>query len=49
MATPSQGIQEPTPPNQSHSILGRRREVRVVRFHADDADGLVRALDRTRL
>ncbi|MFC8141146.1 hypothetical protein ACFUKV_05170 [Streptomyces paradoxus] len=28
------------------TFLGRRREVRVVRFHADDADGLVRALGR---
>ncbi|GHH93917.1 hypothetical protein GCM10017779_43740 [Streptomyces capillispiralis] len=28
------------------TFFGRRREVRVVRFHADDADGLVRALAR---
>ncbi|MFK0105291.1 hypothetical protein [Streptomyces sp. NPDC091217] len=27
------------------SLLGRRREVSVVRFHADDATGLVRALN----
>lgn len=26
------------------TLLGRPREIRVVRFHADDADGLVRAL-----
>ena len=26
------------------TFLGRPREIRVVRFHADDADGLVRAL-----
>ncbi|MFD7704468.1 hypothetical protein [Streptomyces caelestis] len=26
------------------TLLGRRREIRVVRFHADDSDGLVRAL-----
>ncbi|KES02896.1 hypothetical protein BU52_33480 [Streptomyces toyocaensis] len=26
------------------TLLGRRQEVRVVRFHADDSDGLVRAL-----
>ncbi|MFE6195071.1 hypothetical protein [Streptomyces sp. NPDC057838] len=31
------------------SFLGRRREVRVVRFHADDADGLVRALGPARV
>ncbi|MFE5188172.1 hypothetical protein [Streptomyces sp. NPDC056628] len=29
-------------------LLGRRREVRVVRFHAEDADGLVTALTRAR-
>ncbi|MFG2512734.1 hypothetical protein [Streptomyces sp. NPDC048584] len=28
------------------TLLGRPREIRVVRFHADDADGLVRALAR---
>ena len=28
------------------TFLGRPREIRVVRFHADDADGLVRALAR---
>ncbi|MFF8675781.1 hypothetical protein [Streptomyces sp. NPDC015242] len=31
------------------SFLGRCREVRVVRFHADDADGLVRALGPARV
>ncbi|MFF9812479.1 hypothetical protein [Streptomyces sp. NPDC014006] len=30
------------------TLLGRRREVRVVRLHADDADGLVRALTPAR-
>ena len=30
------------------TLLGRRREVRVLRLHADDADGLVRALARER-
>ncbi|MFF5184792.1 hypothetical protein ACFY30_13560 [Streptomyces sp. NPDC000345] len=30
------------------TFLGRRREVRVVRLHADDAAGLVRALTRDR-
>ncbi|MFF8013716.1 hypothetical protein [Streptomyces sp. NPDC007929] len=29
-------------------FLGRSREVRVVRFHADDPDGLVRAVGRAR-
>ncbi|MFJ7111729.1 hypothetical protein ACIQW4_00935 [Streptomyces albogriseolus] len=31
-------------PVAHRSFLGRTRNVRVVRFHADDADGLVRAL-----
>ncbi|MER7401010.1 hypothetical protein ABT373_00655 [Streptomyces sp. NPDC000070] len=31
------------------TFLGRRRDVRVVRFHADDADDLVRALRRARV
>lgn len=31
------------------TLLGRRREIRVVRFHADDADGLVRALAGARV
>jgi hypothetical protein len=31
------------------SFLGRRRDVRVVRFHADDADGLLRALGPARV
>jgi hypothetical protein len=31
------------------TFFGRSREVRVVRFHADDADGLVRALGRARV
>ncbi|GAA2454589.1 hypothetical protein [Streptomyces glaucus] len=30
------------------TFFGRRREVRVLRLHADDADGLVRALTRER-
>ncbi|MFG2952329.1 hypothetical protein ACGF5O_01185 [Streptomyces sp. NPDC048291] len=29
-------------------LLGRRREVRVVRFHADDATDLVRQLTAAR-
>ncbi|MFJ4083509.1 hypothetical protein ACIP17_02895 [Streptomyces iakyrus] len=40
---------ELTEPVTHVSFLGRRREVRVVRFHADDADGLVRALGRARV
>jgi hypothetical protein len=39
---------ELTEPVTHVSFFGRRREVRVVRFHADDADGLVRALGRAR-
>ncbi|GGW91851.1 hypothetical protein GCM10010297_12100 [Streptomyces malachitofuscus] len=35
---------ELTEPVVHVTFLGHRREVRVVRFHADDADGLVRAL-----
>jgi hypothetical protein len=34
-------LDEPVPHT---SFFGRRREVRLVRFHADDADGLVRAI-----
>ncbi|MEU3728462.1 hypothetical protein AB0E81_03485 [Streptomyces sp. NPDC033538] len=30
------------------TFFGRRREVRVVRLHADDADGLVQAVERAR-
>ncbi len=30
------------------TFLGRRREVRLVRFHADDADAVVRAVTRAR-
>jgi hypothetical protein len=37
---------ELTEPVTHVTFLGRRRAVRVVRFHADDADGLVRALGR---
>ncbi|MGK5696558.1 hypothetical protein ACSNOJ_27335 [Streptomyces sp. URMC 128] len=37
---------ELTEPVTHVTFLGRRREVRVVRFHADDADGLVGALVR---
>ncbi|MFJ5994161.1 hypothetical protein [Streptomyces sp. NPDC092370] len=38
-----------TEPVTHVTFLGRRREVRLVRFHADDADGLVRALGRARV
>nr|WP_202458486.1 hypothetical protein [Streptomyces sp. SID5464] len=38
-----------TEPVTHVTFFGRRREVRVVRFHADDADGLVRALGRARV
>ncbi|CAL9423260.1 hypothetical protein SUDANB146_04619 [Streptomyces sp. enrichment culture] len=31
-------------PVAHRSFFGRARDVRVLRFHADDADGLVRAL-----
>ncbi|GAA4292088.1 hypothetical protein GCM10023086_01710 [Streptomyces venetus] len=40
---------ELTEPVTHLTFLGRRRAVRVVRFHADDADGLVRALGRARV
>ncbi|MFF5841290.1 hypothetical protein ACFY74_07415 [Streptomyces massasporeus] len=40
---------ELTEPVTHVGFLGRRREVRVVRFHADDPDGLVRALGRARV
>ncbi|MER6709874.1 MULTISPECIES: hypothetical protein [unclassified Streptomyces] len=40
---------ELTGPVTHVTFFGRRREVRVVRFHADDADGLVRALGRARV
>ncbi|MDT0390366.1 hypothetical protein [Streptomyces dubilierae] len=40
---------ELTEPVTHLSFLGRRREVRLVRFHADDADGLVRALRPARV
>lgn len=40
---------ELTEPVTHVTFLGRRREVRVVRFHADDADGLVRALGQARV
>ncbi|CAM5745512.1 hypothetical protein STAFG_3035 [Streptomyces afghaniensis 772] len=40
---------ELTEPVTHLTFFGRRREVRVVRFHADDADGLVRALGRARV
>ncbi|MGW0500098.1 hypothetical protein ACWD0Z_33095 [Streptomyces sp. NPDC003007] len=40
---------ELTEPVTHVTFLGRRRAVRVVRFHADDADGLVRALGRARV
>ncbi|MEV5267725.1 hypothetical protein [Streptomyces werraensis] len=35
-------------PVAHRSFLGRTRDVRVVRFHADDADGLVRVLTAAR-
>lgn len=40
---------ELTEPVTHVTFFGRRREVRLVRFHADDADGLVRALGRARV
>ncbi|WP_030238585.1 hypothetical protein [Streptomyces sp. NRRL S-455] len=40
---------ELTEPVTHLTFLGRRRDVRVVRFHADDADGLVRALGGARV
>ncbi|MEV5331652.1 hypothetical protein [Streptomyces werraensis] len=39
---------ELTEPVAHRSFLGRTRDVRVVRLHADDADGLVRALTAAR-
>ncbi|CAL9422285.1 hypothetical protein SUDANB60_01856 [Streptomyces sp. enrichment culture] len=39
---------ELTEPVAHRSFLGRTRDVRVVRFHADDADGLVRVLNAAR-
>ncbi|MFF7788897.1 hypothetical protein [Streptomyces sp. NPDC007991] len=40
---------ELTEPVTHVTFFGRRRQVQVVRFHADDADGLVRALARARV
>ncbi|MER5575668.1 hypothetical protein [Streptomyces massasporeus] len=40
---------ELTEPVTHVGFLGRSREVRVVRLHADDPDGLVRALGRARV
>ncbi|MFF7310838.1 hypothetical protein [Streptomyces sp. NPDC008137] len=40
---------ELTEPVTHLTFFGRRRPVRMVRFHADDADGLVRALGRARV
>ncbi|MFI1416724.1 hypothetical protein ACH4VX_01820 [Streptomyces sp. NPDC020731] len=40
---------ELTEPVTHVTFLGRRHDVRVVRFHADDSDGLVRALAATPL
>ncbi|MET9757603.1 hypothetical protein ABZ016_00875 [Streptomyces sp. NPDC006372] len=40
---------ELTEPVTHVGFFGGRREVRVVRFHADDADGLVRALGQARV
>lgn len=39
---------ELTAPVAHHTFFGRRREVRVVRFHADDAGRVVRAITRAR-
>ncbi|MEV0242809.1 hypothetical protein AB0I06_23145 [Streptomyces sp. NPDC050674] len=39
---------ELTEPVTHVTFVGRRRAVRLVRFHADDPDGLVRALGRAR-
>jgi hypothetical protein len=39
---------ELTEPVAHFTFLGRRRDVRLVRFHADDADSLVRELTRAR-
>ncbi|WP_420341246.1 hypothetical protein [Streptomyces werraensis] len=39
---------ELTEPVAHRSFLGRTRDVRVVRFHADDANGLVRVLTAAR-
>jgi hypothetical protein len=41
-------ILELTEPVDHLTFLGRRREVRLVRFHADDADGVVRAITQAR-
>ncbi|GAA2233092.1 hypothetical protein [Streptomyces indiaensis] len=40
---------ELTEPVTHVTFLGRRREVRVVRFHTDDPEGLVHALGRARV
>ncbi|MET8980510.1 hypothetical protein ABZX85_33380 [Streptomyces sp. NPDC004539] len=37
---------ELTDPVVHRGLLGRAREVRVVRFHADDADGVVQEIER---
>ncbi|MFI9598565.1 hypothetical protein ACIHCX_01605 [Streptomyces sp. NPDC052043] len=37
---------ELTAPVEHVTLLGRRRRVRLVRFHAEDAGGLVRVLTR---
>ncbi|RSN03384.1 hypothetical protein DMH25_22955 [Streptomyces sp. WAC 01325] len=39
---------ELTEPVAHFTFLGRRQDVRLVRFHADDADGLVKAIARAR-
>ncbi|MFF0735145.1 hypothetical protein ACFYVK_26440 [Streptomyces chartreusis] len=39
---------ELTEPVAHFTFLGRRQNIRLVRFHADDADGLVKAIARAR-
>ncbi|MGW4170839.1 hypothetical protein ACWEGX_28465 [Streptomyces chartreusis] len=39
---------ELTEPVAHFTFLGRRQDIRLVRFHADDADGLVKAIARAR-
>jgi hypothetical protein len=39
---------ELTEPVPHSTVLGRRRDIHVVRFHADEADDLVRAIRRAR-
>ncbi|MGW4756294.1 hypothetical protein [Streptomyces chartreusis] len=39
---------ELTEPVAHFTFLGRRQDIRLVRFHADDADGLVKAITQAR-